>query len=502
MKQTLLILLLLCIFGAKATHIIGGNFNVQQVGRNQFYVDLVIFRDCRTGSPNQNDDPVPLADKLEVKVFDNSDYSNWISFFVHKKKPLRPKLGDDCFEPPNLCVEEYHLSDTITLADNPAGYTIAMQVCCRNSVVKNILNPLTTGMTLTAEIPDPALAGGNSTPQLPPYPTAGFFCLNNLRVLDFSAFDPDGDSLYYELVSPYTSPRGTPLNPVPAVQQPPYNDVTWRPSYSATNAIEGNPGLQIDPFTGQLSVVPTQLGLYVFAYKVSEYRNGQYIGSVRRDIQVKVLNCIINQPPVFRYPQEKNFVAKVNEELCIRVQIADPNPGDSITLQADFEILHTEVEAEDLGLAFVPDTGSAIGRVCWQPSCAETFAEQEVRLELKAYSKGCDKTDTISQSISLKVEPIPMEIESLLPNIFTPNGDEVNDVFRLQDLTAYPCISGLEVRIFNRWGNEVHREELTNLGWDGTYQGQALPEGVYYYIISGSYRSGPFSFKGFVTLVR
>lgn len=499
MKKICVILLFLGVFSARATHVVGGNFYVEQIGRNQFFIELTIFRDCRT---NVNPQPVQLEDQLEVKVFDNSDYTNFISFYVSKRDSLRPKLGDKCFEPTDLCIQEFRLTDTISLADNPAGYTLAMQLCCRNESVDNVVLPTRTGMTLTAEIPDPALAGGNSTPKLKPYPKTGFFCLNNLRTLDFSASDPDGDSLYYELVTPYSSPEPNQSNPNPALTQPPYNLIKWLPGYSFNYPIPGNPSLKIDSRTGELSIVPSALGLYVFAYKISEYRNGQFIGSIRRDIQLEVLNCIINQKPEFREPQQTEFSTPVSTELCVPVRVHDLNSADTIFLEAGYALLNSQIPAEELKLVQAVDTGTAEGKVCWQPTCEEVFAGQTISIMLKSYSKGCDATDSITRTITLEAEPLPQDLESLLPNIFTPNGDDVNDLFQLQNLNAYPCIENLEVRIFNRWGIKVHEEQLSHLGWNGTYNNNPVPEGVYYYIISGSYRNGPFSYKSFVTLKR
>ncbi|MCZ2130965.1 MAG: gliding motility-associated C-terminal domain-containing protein [Bacteroidia bacterium] len=61
-----------------------------------------------------------------------------------------------------------------------------------------------------------------------------------------------------------------------------------------------------------------------------------------------------------------------------------------------------------------------------------------------------------------------------LPNAFSPNGDGLNDIFK-------PIVRGfdkLDFRIYNRWG-ELIFHTLKDEGWDGTYQGQAVPSGVY-----------------------
>lgn len=112
-------------------------------------------------------------------------------------------------------------------------------------------------------------------------------------------------------------------------------------------------------------------------------------------------------------------------------------------------------------------------------------------------SNGC--TDTTFQIIDLK-EPLD---SVFVPNIFSPNDDEKNDVFFVKSY----LIAELYVTIFNRWGQLIYEWEGTNTGWDGrTTAGQLAPEGTYFYMISGKLKDGseiPERFrKGAVTLVR
>jgi gliding motility-associated-like protein len=67
-----------------------------------------------------------------------------------------------------------------------------------------------------------------------------------------------------------------------------------------------------------------------------------------------------------------------------------------------------------------------------------------------------------------------------LPNVFSPNDDGVNDVFE-----AFPWkfVDSVDVRIMNRWGEEVFKTKNPAVEWDGTYldTGELLPDGVYFY---------------------
>ncbi|NBC04269.1 MAG: T9SS type B sorting domain-containing protein [Bacteroidetes bacterium] len=112
-------------------------------------------------------------------------------------------------------------------------------------------------------------------------------------------------------------------------------------------------------------------------------------------------------------------------------------------------------------------------------------------------SNGCANTSSII------LEGVPPEID--IPNAFTPNGDELNDVF-LPVITNAENIEGLiqEFRIYSRWGAEVYVEFGPDVqGWDGNYQGELAPPEVYLYYIKLQLPNGDEEIrKGDVTLVR
>ena len=83
-----------------------------------------------------------------------------------------------------------------------------------------------------------------------------------------------------------------------------------------------------------------------------------------------------------------------------------------------------------------------------------------------------------------------------IPNVFTPNGDGLNDRFEIRGLELYP---ENRLVIFNRWGNEVYSAKTYTNDWDGAN----LSEGTYYYIFELRLHTGHWqTFKGFVTLMR
>ncbi len=85
----------------------------------------------------------------------------------------------------------------------------------------------------------------------------------------------------------------------------------------------------------------------------------------------------------------------------------------------------------------------------------------------------------------------------VIPNVFSPNGDGINDWFeiefgnKLQDCTY--------LKIYNRWGELMFQSEGNNHSWNGrTFAGEAVPEGIYFYI----FKIRDQEFNGSITLLR
>jgi gliding motility-associated-like protein len=91
---------------------------------------------------------------------------------------------------------------------------------------------------------------------------------------------------------------------------------------------------------------------------------------------------------------------------------------------------------------------------------------------------GCLGSDSVY--VKLVSEEIP-DFDIFVPNAFSPNGDGVNDVFRVvaDGLSIVNC----QLSIFDRWGSEVFSGEGVLSGWDGKKKGHDCPGGVYVYKI-------------------
>jgi gliding motility-associated-like protein len=103
---------------------------------------------------------------------------------------------------------------------------------------------------------------------------------------------------------------------------------------------------------------------------------------------------------------------------------------------------------------------------------------------------------TTSNAIIIAFSPQSLCVISI-PNTFTPNGDGINDLWDINALQGYP---GCTVSIYSRYGSLVYHSINYPKAWDGTYNGQKLPVGTYYYIID--LKNGKKPLSGFVTIVR
>ncbi len=86
------------------------------------------------------------------------------------------------------------------------------------------------------------------------------------------------------------------------------------------------------------------------------------------------------------------------------------------------------------------------------------------------------------------------------PNVFTPNGDGRNDIFKIQlpiKLNNFKC------EIYTRSGRKIYEFTNPEQGWDGKIDNNDASEGVYYYIVTGTQEDGkPFVEKSFLYLYR
>ena len=110
-------------------------------------------------------------------------------------------------------------------------------------------------------------------------------------------------------------------------------------------------------------------------------------------------------------------------------------------------------------------------------------------------SRNCSDTRTVLfDAIEDCLDPVVY-----IPNIFSPNGDNQNDVFYVRG----QLISSLHLMVFDRWGEKIFETEDVSEGWDGTYKGKEMPSDVYIYQAVITMADGTeMKKKGNISLVR
>jgi gliding motility-associated-like protein len=109
--------------------------------------------------------------------------------------------------------------------------------------------------------------------------------------------------------------------------------------------------------------------------------------------------------------------------------------------------------------------------------------------------------DTVTQYVAVQTDcPPDCQGIPVLPNVFSPNGDNVNDFFSVTGVSP-DCF---QLTILNRWGNIVYQSSGENNSWDGRDQsGNALSEGVYFVTVEwNTYGEEQKEERGFVALIK
>ena len=282
-----ILLLIITVLGLipnlRASHIVGGEMNYRCLGGSLYEISLTVFRDCYTAQATY-DNPAAIG------IFDaNNNLRQTVYINRGTVTQIPPTINqvDQCVKiPTNICIETTTYTRTVNLPSIPGGYQLVYQRCCRNPTIVNVPNPDNVGATYYAFVPPTSVVTCNSNPVINEWPPV-FVCRNQQLTFDHSATDADGDSLVYSLCTPYTSPSSN-VMPQPPFK-PPYNNITWKAPYTQNDPMGGVP-LTIDA-NGQLTGTPTNVGQYVVGVCVSEYRNGVYLSTTKRDFQFNVLNC-------------------------------------------------------------------------------------------------------------------------------------------------------------------------------------------------------------------
>jgi len=335
------LLLLFCALPvlAWATHNRAGEITYEQIGVNTIRMKITTYTKT-SGQSIQADRP-----ELDVDWGDGTRETVVRDNFVQIYPDIRRN--------------EYIAVHTYPGANIPnRPYIVSMQDPNRNENILNINggNSVNVEFYLQTEVYlfASAASGSNSSPILLE-PPVDFGVVGQVFQHTPNGFDPDGDSIAYELITPF-SDRGAPV--------PGYVPVSViRPGVNNIYTFDVRTGL----FTWN---APQQAGEYNIAILVKSYRNGQYLGGIVRDIQIEIHNAQ-NTPPIIEAPEE--ICVQAGELINFNVIASDNDlPAQVVTLTAT----GSPFQQANAPATFTGGQGNPVtGVFNWQTNCAHIQAQ-------------------------------------------------------------------------------------------------------------------------------
>lgn len=256
----------------------------------------------------------------------------------------------------------------------PATYVIQVEDPNRNASVLNITNSVDKVFCIQTELViSPFIGEPNNSLIIEDCPCPEFGCVNELYCYNISAYDPDGDSLSYSLV-PCKGQDCLDMS-IPEIYRYPHE--------------VGGGEISIDPYTGTLCWdYPELRGVYNIAIKISEYRNGIFVGSVIQDMQFEIEQCFHDAPEI---EEVDDTCIYAGETISFPVTASDDDGVSIFATGSIFNFPSNPAVFED-----AMGDPNATGTFSWTPTCEQAdndyylvnfhAEDQHPAIQLSAYS--------------------------------------------------------------------------------------------------------------------
>lgn len=301
----------------------------------------------------------------------------WLNVANVEVTPVCPGTPTKCNTPGAALdgiMEHHWIGDFDFCAATCSTYTLAWRSCCRNSAINTISNPLATPIYVGTTF-NPFETPCNSSPQFTNPPVA-VLCEGQSYIFNQGATDPNGDSLAY-LLGPCM------VNDTDSVV---YLNFT-----SFSEPLGPDWIVDLDSITGDMTIAPNPNGpspggIYngVLCIFVEEWRNGQLINTIVRDMQVIVAPCPPNTSPFTSgISQVSGAIANgftlttcLGATVCADLRFLDPDAGQTQTVWWDLSLAPLGATFVAAGNPTVTDT--VVGtlptaRFCWTPTTPGTY---------------------------------------------------------------------------------------------------------------------------------
>lgn len=328
-----------------ASHTMGADLTYQCLGNNTYKVTVSFYRDC-IGIPAPAN---PLVTIKSVTCNLN------LSVTCYPRPGTGKEVTPSCSTSVTTCnggtftgIQEWIYDGIITLPAQCSDWIFGYSLCCRNAAITTINSPSSNTFYIYASLNN-IIAPCNSSPTFSNKPVP-FLCLGQQFCFNHGAYDADGDSLVYQLITP---------------KQTATTNVSYHSPYNSSNPLNSMPSTTFSSLSGDICLTPQALEVTVMAVLVKEYRNGVLIGTVERDLQLTVMNCANNLPTISGINGTNNFSMTIcaNTKTCFNLFSSDPDIGQKVTVIWNYGIT---------GATFTTSSGPRpTGTFCWTPTSAD-----------------------------------------------------------------------------------------------------------------------------------
>jgi gliding motility-associated-like protein len=300
-----------------ATHTMGVDMTYECQAPGQYLITLCVYRDCNgismVGSHviTYTSQQCGVTSSITVtQVGPPEDIT-----------PVCPQNPNDaCNGSGQYGVEKYTFTGVLNLPPGCGNdWLLSWELCCRNGAITNLTDPLNETVYIDICL-DNTLTPCNNSPFFLNNPIP-FYCVNQPVNYNHGVIDIDGDSLAFHPVNSLSNGGVT---------------VNYQSPYNGNGPFNTNSNVYVvDPINGDITYTPDALQVAVAAIRIDEYRNGQHIGCVVRDMQFTIINCT-NQLPTATgiNGSANNFTLTIPActDTCFTITSNDADAGDNVTM--------------------------------------------------------------------------------------------------------------------------------------------------------------------------
>jgi hypothetical protein len=396
-KSFSVLVFLLCCFNvqqSKASHAAGADLTYEFLGNGQYRVTFTFYYDC-SGLVS-----APTTQSLTV----SSNSCNFTDDYTMNPLPgTGQEITHACTGNPSTCaggsvvgIQQWQYSTIVTLPSQCPDWQFNTSVGNRNAAVTTIENPDNFSLYVDAWLDN--TNGDNNSPTFTNPPIA-FECIGQTNNFNQGVIDADGDSLVYSFIAP-RSDDNTPL--------------PYKPGYSTANPLISSPAVNINPISGDITMNPQQQEIAVVTVLIEEYRNGNLIGTVMRDMQLYIVPCSNTLPTVSGINGGSNFLTSscAGGQLCFDIISNDTDPGQVLTMTWNHGIP---------AATFTTTSGpSPIGHFCWSPAPTDARS-QPYTFSVTVRDNACPSNGVQTYQYSITVSNMSISLTST-PSVAC-NGD-------------------------------------------------------------------------------